>query len=366
MSAPLPAIRKIIHVDMDAFFASVEQRDFPELQGLPVAVGGSKDRGVVAAASYEARKFGVKSAMSSRIAAKKCPDLIFQPARFDAYKEVSNQIHEIFKEYTDLIEPLSLDEAYLDVTENKKGIKSATVIANEIRASIFEKTGLTASAGISSNKFVAKIASDINKPNGYCLVHPKDIESFIESLPISKFHGIGKVTGKKLNSLGIIIGKDLKRLSVEFLMQNYGKKGKHYYNISRGIDHRIVNPNRIRKSIGAENTFESDLYLDKDLKKKVKGITERVHARLEKSGKKAKSLTLKIKFADFTQITRSYTLPPSSPFPFYETKDQILKQSLLLLSQMEIPKSGVRLMGISLSNFNDESKIISKQLTIEF
>jgi len=351
---------------MDAFFASVEQRDFPELKGLPVAVGGNKDRGVVAAASYEARKFGVRSAMSSRVAAKRCPDLIFQNARFDAYKEVSFQIHEIFKEYTNLIEPLSLDEAFLDVTENKKGIKSATVIANQIRASILSKTKLTASAGISSNKFVAKIASDINKPDGYCLIHPDDIESFIEKLPISKFHGIGKVTGKKLNSLGIIIGKDLKRLSIEFLSQNFGKQGKHYYNISRGIDDRIVNPNRIRKSIGAEQTFEKDLYLGADLELKVKGIANRVHRRLEKSGKKAKSLTLKIKFSDFTQITRSYTLPPSSSFPFYETEEQIIRQSLRLLSQVDVPKTGLRLMGLSLSNFSEESKIISRQLTIEF
>ncbi|MFT6748083.1 MAG: DNA polymerase-4, partial [Glaciecola sp.] len=231
---------------MDAFFASVEQRDFPELKGKPVAVGGSKDRGVVAAASYEARKFGVRSAMSSRLAAKKCPELIFQKPRFDAYKEVSNKIHEIFKEYTDLIEPLSIDEAYLDVTENIKEIKSATIIANEIRKSIFEKTGLTASAGISSNKFVAKIASDVNKPNGYCLIHPDEVESFIESLPISKFYGIGKVTAKKMNSLGIIMGKDLKRLSLEFLVQNFGKYGRHYYQISRGIDNRKVNPHRIR------------------------------------------------------------------------------------------------------------------------
>lgn len=351
---------------MDAFFASVEQRDFPELKGKPIVVGGSKDRGVVAAASYEARKFGVRSAMSSRIAAKKCPDLIFRNSRFDAYKEASNQIHEIFREYTDLIEPLSLDEAYLDVTENKKGITSATVIANEIRAMILEKTNLTASAGISSNKFIAKIASDINKPNGYCLIHPNDIEPFIEKLPITKFHGIGKVTSKKMNSLGIIVGKDLKRLSLEFLTQNFGKHGKHYYNISRGIDHRNVNPNKVRKSIGAEQTFPKDLHLSRDLEEKVKLVVSRVYMRLEKSNKKAKTLTLKIKFSDFSQITRSFTLLPSSPFPFFEMERQILNQALELLEQLNIPKSGVRLLGISLSNFSDESKIICRQLTIDF
>ncbi len=348
---------------MDAFFASLEQRDFPELKGKPVAVGGNKDRGVVAAASYEARKFGVRSAMSSRLAFKKCPNIIFCKPRFEVYKEVSTIIHSIFSEYTDLIEPLSLDEAYLDVSENKKGIKSATVVAKQIRAEIFAATGLTASAGISSNKFVAKIASDINKPNGYCLVHPSKIEKFIENLPVSKFYGVGKVTCKKMNSLGIIFGNDLKKLSLEFLTQNFGKLGRHYFNISRGIDNRQVNPSRIRKSIGGENTFNKDLYLDKDLQNKIETISKRVFERLNKSGAKPKTITLKVKFSDFTQITRSYTDPN---FTFTEEK-QILNAAQKLLILVEIPKTGIRLLGISLSNFEIvEVKKVAKQLTIDF
>ena len=348
---------------MDAFFASVEQRDFPELKGKPVAVGGNKDRGVVAAASYEARKFGVRSAMSSRLAFKKCPDIIFCKPRFEVYKEVSTIIHSIFSTYTDLIEPLSLDEAYLDVSENKKGIKSATIVAKQIREEIFNATGLTASAGISSNKFVAKIASDINKPNGYCLVHPSKIEEFIEKLPVSKFYGVGKVTCKKMNSLGIIFGNDLKKLSLEFLTQNFGKSGNHYYNISRGIDKRKVNPSRIRKSIGAENTFTKDLHLDAHLQNKIEIISNRVFQRLSKSDAKPKTITLKIKFSDFTQITRSYTAPNL----IFSEEQQILETSVKLLAQIDIPKSGIRLLGISLSNFESSEKLLpAKQLTLDF
>lgn len=353
--------RKIIHIDMDAFFASVEQRDFPELQGKAIAVGGSKDRGVVAAASYEARKFGVRSAMASRIAVQKCPHLIFQAARFEVYKEVSMQIHAIFKEYTDLIEPLSLDEAYLDVTENKKGMHSATIIANEIRSRIFETCQLTASAGISSNKFIAKIASDINKPNGYCLIKPNEIPDFIAQLPINKFHGIGKVTAKKLNSYGVFFGSDLKKLSFEFLKQNFGKSGTYYFNIAQGIDDRPVNPDRIRKSIGAENTFEKDLYLFDDLTAKIEKISSRVYTRLEKNQKEARTLTLKIKFSDFSQITRSTTDTSLS----FKTETQIFNAALNLLKGINIPKTGIRLLGISLSNFEIEKRD-PIQLTLDF
>jgi DNA polymerase IV len=362
----MSVLRKIIHIDMDAFFASVEQRDFPELRGLPVAVGGSKDRGVVAAASYEARKFGVKSAMSSRIAARKCPNLIFKKARFDAYKKASDEVHQIFKSYTDLIEPLSLDEAYLDVTTNKKGIKSATIIANKIRKEIFSQTGLTASAGISSNKFVAKLASEVNKPNGFCLIPPKEISSFMESLPVSQFHGIGKVTSKKLNSIGVIIGRDLKRLSLEFLTQNFGKHGAHYFQICRGIDDRAVIPNRSRKSIGAEQTFEKDMHLNSDLEIQLQKVGARLYTRLRKSEKKAKSITLKIKFSDFTQLTRSFTLSPDSGLAFFNTESQIINQALSMLQGVSIPKTGVRLMGISMSNFIEKNEIISRQLTLDF
>lgn len=242
-------VRKIIHIDMDAFFASVEQHDNPELRGKPVAVGGSAERGVVAAASYEARKFGVRSALPSKTAKRLCPELIFVMPRFDRYKEISGQIREIFAEYTDLIEPLSLDEAYLDVTENKKDISSATQIATEIRQKILEKTGLTASAGVSYNKFLAKTASDINKPNGQCVIKPAQAVAFVEALPIHKFFGIGKVTAEKLIQMGILTGKELKVQSLEFLVKNFGKVGKYYFEIARGQDHREVSPNRESKSI---------------------------------------------------------------------------------------------------------------------
>ncbi|HAX14858.1 MAG TPA: DNA polymerase IV, partial [Leeuwenhoekiella sp.] len=250
-----PKNRKIIHVDMDAFYASVEQLDNPELRGKPVAVGGGSERGVVSAASYEARKFGVRSAMAGALARKLCPDLIFVKTRFDRYREISGQIREVFHEYTDLVEPLSLDEAYLDVTENKKGNPSATMIAKEIRAKIKEKTGLNASAGISINKFIAKVASDINKPNGQKTVNPEEVLPFLEALDIRKFYGVGKVTAEKMYQLGIFTGNDLKSKSLEFLQEKFGKSGNHYYNVVRGIHLSEVKPHRIRKSLGAERTF---------------------------------------------------------------------------------------------------------------
>jgi DNA polymerase-4 len=348
---------------MDAFFASVEQRDFPELRGKPVAVGGNKDRGVIAAASYEARKYGVKSAMSSKMAYIKCPHLIFKPARFDAYKEVSNQIHEIFSSYTDLIEPLSLDEAYLDVTENKKGIKSATKIANEIRAEIYAKTGLTASAGISCNKFVAKMASDINKPNGYCLVTPEEVVPFIEQLEIKRFYGIGKVTAAKFFKMGILFGKDLKKLSEAELTQHFGKAGKHYYLLARGIDNRNVIANRIRKSVGAEHTFDVDLHTVVKIEEQIENIANRVWSRLTKSKKEGKTVTLKIKFSDFNQITRSKTLLQG----MITSEKQIQSICKQLLVGIDIGL-GVRLVGISINNFKEPQPKSNNgtQLTLQF
>jgi DNA polymerase-4 len=304
---PIPPIKKIIHVDMDAFYASVEQLDHPEWRGKPLAVGGNEVRGVIAAASYEARKYGVYSAMSSVLAVKKCPNLIFAKPRFDRYKEISNQIREIFYEYTDLVEPLSLDEAFLDVSENKAGINSAILIAKQIRAKIKEKTGLNASAGVSYNKFLAKTASDLNKPNGQAVILPKDAEAFLEKLPIGKFFGIGKVTGEKMKGLGIHNGSDLKQFSLQFLIKKFGKSGLHYFNIVRGIHLSEVQPHRVRKSISAENTFDKDLSTLEELKKGLAPIIEELIRRLERSGIKGRTVTLKIKFSDFTQQTRSRT-----------------------------------------------------------
>ena len=285
---------------MDAFYASVEQHDNPELKGKPVAVGGSRERGVVAAASYEARKFGVRSAMPSAIAYQKCPEIVFVHPRFDRYKEVSNQIHTIFHEYTDLIEPLSLDEAYLDVTHNKKGIPSATLIAKDIRTRVKEETGLTASAGISVNKFIAKIASDYNKPDGITLVGPEKVDIFLEQLEIEKFYGVGKVTAEKMRVMGINTGKDLKAWTKDDLINHFGKPGGFYYEIVRGNDNRPVNPNRIRKSLGAENTFDYDLEELVDMKLALEPIAKTVMRRLDKANTYGKTLTLKVKFKDFT------------------------------------------------------------------
>ena len=298
-------IRKIIHVDMDAFYASVEQRDNPELRNKPVAVGGSSDRGVVAAASYEARTFGVQSAMPSVIAFRRCPDIIFVRPRFDVYAQVSRQIRAIFYEYTDLVEPLSLDEAYLDVTSNKKGMPSATLIAREIKKRIKDETGLTASAGISINKFLAKVASDQDKPDGLYLIQPESAQAFVDNLAINKFHGIGKVTAKKMHDLGIERGKDLKKWELSRLVQVFGKAGKNYYNICRGNDQREVEPNRPRKSVGAEDTFETDLTSLEEMKSELERIGEIVFNRVKKAEAFGRTLTLKLKYSDFKQITRS-------------------------------------------------------------
>ncbi len=352
--------RKIIHVDMDAFYASVEQHDNPELRGKPIAVGGGQ-YGVVAAASYEARKYGVRSAMPGRMALEKCPQLIVVKPRFQRYKEISQQIRKIFYEYTDLVEPLSLDEAYLDVTENKKGIESANDIAREIRKRIFEETGLTASAGISINKFLAKVASDYNKPNGQKTIHPSQILQFMEELPIEKFYGIGKVTANRMHEMHIFRGSDLKKKSLEELIQLFGKSGNYYYNVVRGIHRSEVKPHRIQKSVGVEETFWENLLDEEAVFAQLKLISEDLENRLEKKKIQGKSLTLKIKYKDFTQYTRSTTQEAyfKDSKDFFETA-----KNLWQLRPFDKP---VRLLGLSLSNLNtQEKKQISVQLKIPF
>jgi len=365
MQSDLP-IKKIIHIDMDAFYASVEQMDYPELKGKPVAVGGSGNRGVVSAASYEARKYGVRSAMSGVIAKRNCPDLIFVRPRFDRYHEISKQIRAIFYDYTDLVEPLSLDEAYLDVTQNKKGNPSATLIAKEIRERILKEVGLTASAGISINKFIAKVASDYNKPNGQKTVNPEDVISFLEALDIRKFYGVGKVTAEKMYQLGIFTGKDLKTKSLEYLDAHFGKSGHYYYHVVRGIHNSEVKPNRIRKSLAAERTFNENLSSEIFMIEKLDHIAEEVSRRLSKSKVAGKTITLKIKFSDFSLQTRSKTLPY-----FISDKSVILETAKDLLYQEKLSNS-VRLLGISLSNLNTETnkmpeqKMVSVQLKFDF
>jgi DNA polymerase-4 len=360
MAEPI-SYRKIIHVDMDAFYASVEQMDNPELKGKPLAVGGSEIRGVVSAASYEARKFGVRSAMSGVQAKRNCPDLLFVPPRFDRYKEISKQIRKIFHDYTDLVEPLSLDEAYLDVTQNKKGNPSASLIAQEIRQRIFEEVGLTASAGISVNKFVAKIASDYNKPNGQKTVNPEEVESFLENLDIKKFYGIGKVTRDRMYQLGIFTGKDLKSKSREFLEDHFSKSGLHFYNIVRGIHNSEVKPNRIAKSVAAEHTFTENLTSEIFMLEKLERISLELENRLKKYNISGKTVTLKIKYSDFTTQTRSKTLPY-----FISDKGLLLEVANELLFQ-ERMKESVRLLGISLNNLNTEiKKTVVVQLKFEF
>lgn len=341
--------RKVIHVDMDAFYASVEQRDNPDLRGRPVAVGGSRERGVVAAASYEARRYGVRSAMPSVTAKRQCPDLIFVKPRFDVYRKISLQIREIFSDYTDMIEPLSLDEAYLDVTNNLKGIEFATQVAKEIRSRIWNETQLTASAGISANKFLSKIASDQNKPNGQFVITPEMAPAFIAELNIAKFHGIGKKTEEKMNALGIATGRDLKAQSVEFLQKHFGKAGLYYYWISRGIDERPVQPNRIRKSVGAENTFLHDLSEIHDLRAALSPIIDKVWNYCERTQIRGRTVTLKIKYRDFQQITRSRS-----------TQEQIGSRDLigeisneLLMGTLPLTKP-IRLLGVSLSSLNTD------------
>jgi DNA polymerase IV len=347
-------IRKIIHVDMDAFYASIEQRDNPAYRGKPIAVGGSPEGrgGVVATASYEARKFGVRSAMSSKRAVQLCRHLIFVKPRFDVYKNVSHQIREIFSDYTDLIEPLSLDEAYLDVTRDKRGINSAIDVAKEIKSRIKSDLSLTASAGVSINKFLAKTASDMHKPDGLTFIGPSKAESFMESLPVEKFFGVGKVTADKMKRLGLHVGLDLKRLSEEELVHHFGKAGHFYYKVVRGIDEREVQPNRETKSVGAEDTFPFDLTSLDEMHDELDKIARVVGDRLVKHDLQGKTITLKIKFNDFRIITRSQTILEST-----DNKTEIARKAKEMLKMAEVEDRRVRLLGISVSNFGGIGKV---------
>lgn len=361
MSDP-STIRKIIHIDMDAFYASVEQRDNPDLKGKPVAVGGSKSRGVVAAASYEARRFGVFSAMASSIAYRKCPSIIFVKPRFDHYKAVSDEIRAIFHEYTDLVEPLSLDEAYLDVTNNKKGLPSATLIAQEIRKKVFERTQLTCSAGISINKFLAKTASDINKPNGQKLIKPEEIDTFINQLKVKDFFGVGKVTTEKMKRMGIHKGADLKSKTLPFLIKNFGKSGQYFFNICRGEDHRVVNPNRIRKSVSVENTYSNDLIQLEDIQEELGKLSMNLAERIKNTSLAGKTIILKIKYDDFEQVTRSKTASIwlNSHIQFEPIWNDFFKE-------LDIFEQPIRLLGLGLSNLNTSDKLDHGwQLTLEY
>ena len=344
-----PPFRKIIHIDMDAFYASVEQRDFPEYRGKPLVVGGSPDgRGVVATASYEARKFGIKSAMTARKAQQLCPYAIFVRPRFAAYKEVSQQIREIFSRYTDLIEPLSLDEAFLDVTADKMGIGSAITIAEQIKLAIKEELALTASAGVSINKFAAKIASDMNKPDGLTFIGPSKMKVFMEKLPVEKFFGVGKVTAEKMKRQGLHTGADLKKLTEQRLVQLFGKTGKFYYKIVRGIDNRPVEPHQEIKSISAEDTFSYDLTKGEELDEWLVQIAKSAYKRLQQYQIYGRTLTLKVKFEDFKQVTRSVSFPT----PVTDL-DQIISAARTLLAHLELGGKKIRLIGVGFSNFGD-------------
>ncbi|TCN34148.1 DNA polymerase IV [Sinorhizobium americanum] len=356
--SPTP-VRKIVHLDMDAFYASVEQRDNPELREKPVAVGHPAARGVVAAASYEARAFGVHSAMPSVTAKRKYPELIFVPPRFDVYKAVSQQIREIFAEHTPLIEPLSLDEAYLDVTENLKGMDIATEIALEIRAKIKAVTGLNASAGISYNKFLAKMASDLNKPNGQAVITPRNGPAFVEVLSVEKFHGVGPATAEKMHRLGINTGADLKGKTLAFLVEHFGKSGPYFYGIARGIDERQVKPNRVRKSIGAEDTFSQDIHAYDPARQGLQPLIEKVWRYCEVNEIGAKTVTLKVKYADFNQITRSKTIP--ALLPSIADLEDIVS---LLLAPIFPPQKGIRLLGVTLSSLERRTSVAEPQLRL--
>ena len=359
-------IKKIIHIDMDAFYASVEQRDNRSYRGKPLAVGASPiQRGVVAAASYEARKFGIHSAMPSKSAISKCPNLIFVRPRFEVYRAISAQIHDVFRRYTDIVEPIALDEAYLDVTENKLErtcphlLPYASTVAQHIRHEIFKETNLTASAGVSMNKFLAKIASGMNKPNGMTVILPEDAESFVESLAIEKFHGIGKVTAAKMRRLGINNGLDLKERSREFLVHSFGKVGHYYYNIARAKDNRAVEANRIRKSIGAENSFAEDLNDKATIIIKLGQIAQILKQRIDRHRASGRTLTLKVKFSDYRQITRSRTFERC-----INSLDRIITEAVGLLEIVELEDKSIRLLGISISNLDNEKKIQIVQLSL--
>lgn len=348
--------RKILHVDMDAFFASVEQRDNPALRGKPVAVGGSAQRGVVAAASYEARQFGVRSAMPSVTAARRCPALVFVPPRFEVYRAVSQQIRQIFSRYSDLVEPLSLDEAYLDVTQDKQRVGSAMGIAQLIRAEIREETSLTASAGVSYNKFLAKVASDQNKPDGIFVIRPHEGAEFVASLPVRRFYGVGPKTAERMGGLGIQLGADLRDKSMDFMLEHFGKSAGYLYHAARGVDHRLVKPDRIRKSVGREQTYSEDLLADTDLREALEHIVDSTWARIEKSGVVGRTVTLKVKYADFRQITRSQS-----------GEDYVMKKAQFgaigneLLEQLLPVPIGVRLLGLTLSGLAGMESISSSE-----
>lgn len=354
--------RKIIHIDMDAFFAAVEQRDNPELQGKPVIVGGSPNgRGVVSTASYEARKFGVHSAMPASRAARLCPQGIFVKSHFDAYKKASRQIREIFFEYTDLVEPLSLDEAFLDVTENHKNIPSATLIAKEIRKRIYETTKLTASAGIAHNKFLAKVASDINKPNGMTLIRPENAEAFLEKLDIKQFYGVGKVTQKKMHAVGIKTGADLKKWTEIDLVKAFGKSGRFYYRIVRGIDSREVKPHRVRKSYGKERTFTEDVQDLEWIYNFLDELAQTISEGMKKINAAGKTITLKVRYKNFDTITRSSSLPH-----YTNRYSDITEAVRKLLEGTDVGNRPVRLLGIALSNLNLNEGTVWEQLELSF
>lgn len=357
------AVRKIIHIDMDAYYASVEQRNNPSLRGKPVIVGGDpQSRGVVAACSYEARKYGIHSAMPSSRAYRLCPHAVFVRGNFDEYVAVSEHINEIFHEYTDLVEPMSIDEAYLDVTENKINSPLATCIAREIRSKIFERTCLTASAGVSYNKFLAKVASDYRKPDGLTVIRPDDAGEFVDRLPIGKFHGIGKVTERRMMQLGIKTGADLKKISVENLVQLFGSAGEYYYDIAHGMDDRPVEPYYVRKSIGKEVTLEHDIDDVPAMEAVLKSVAGRVVRLLEESEIKGRTITLKVKYADFVSVTRSITLEETC-----DNYEIILMHARNLLGRTEAGRKKVRLLGISLSNLDiEEDEPVERQLALPF
>ena len=343
------SLRKIIHIDMDAFYASVEQRDDPSLRGRPVAVGSAQARGVVAAASYEARAFGVRSAMASVTALRRCPSLVFVPPRFDVYRAVSQQIRAIFAEYTDLIEPLSLDEAYLDVTDDRCGIGSATAIAEEIRARIKADTDLTASAGVSYNKFIAKLASDQNKPDGLCVIKPAQGPSFVAALPVKRFHGVGPVTATKMESLGILTGADLRDRRLDELMRYFGSSAGYFHRAAHGEDDRPVQPDRPLKSVGAERTFDVDLTDEADLLLALEPVIDAAWTRIARAGASGRTLTLKAKFADFKLVARSRTFAaPMSDRSIIADIGCALLRSLLPAEQ------GIRLLGLTLSGLGND------------
>jgi DNA polymerase-4 len=358
-------VRKIIHIDMDAFYASIEQRDFPEYRGKPLVVGGSTRRGVVAAASYEARKYGIHSAMPTLTALHRYPDLIIASPRFDVYVQVSRQIMQIFRTYTDLVEPLSLDEAYLDVTTNMFNMPSATLIAREIKEKIKAATGLTASAGISFNKFLAKVASDMDKPDGLFVIEPAQAESFIEDLTVDKFYGVGRVTAARMKKLGIHKGRDLKGKSRAELIRLFGKNGSFFHDIARGIDHRTVNPERIRKSFGKERTFEEDLTSLDEINGVIRNISDMVCRDLKKYGIRGKTVTVKVKYNDFRQITRSKSFSE-----YLNDEDLILNTSLKIMAEVFSPVDRIRLLGITLSNLEQAHRVVEdgdrEQLSFEF